>query len=136
MPDASSHDISEQAATIIAALGGGGVVGAFLREAASWLLGHGKQGAEAKKINAEAERALNELVDDRIKLLLDAEAKANAQLRSDLARCWRYIEKLRAHIEEIRALLVENEITAPRPPAFDAPDQPPNGDVRDLKHIV
>jgi hypothetical protein len=135
MPDGAGHDISEQAATIIAALGGGGVVGAFLREAASWLLGRGKQGAEAKKINAEAERALNELVDDRIKLLLDAEAKANAQLRSDLARCWRYIEKLRAHAEDVRALLAEKGIAAPKPPAFDAPD-PPNGDVRDLRGVT
>jgi hypothetical protein len=136
MPDTNSHDISEQAATIIAALGGGGVVGAFLREAAAWLLGRGKQGAEAKKINAEAERALNELVDDRIKLLLDAEAKTNAQLRSDLARCWRYIELLRAHAEEVRVLLAKNGIAAPKPPPFDPPERAPNGDVRDLEQIA
>lgn len=125
MPETSAQDISGQAATIIAALGGGGVVGAFFREALNFVLGRGKHDAEARKINAEAEKALNELVDDRIRILLEAEANASAQLRSDLAKVWRYVELLRAHAEEIRTLLIKAGIEAPKPPAFDPGPETP-----------
>lgn len=120
----SAGRLSDQAQIIITALGGLGG-GAALREMVVWFFGRGKHDAEARKLNAEAERALNELVDDRIKILLDAYVEENAGLKKDLARVWRYVEALRAHAEQVRAKLVIAGIEAPSPPVFDHGPEPP-----------
>lgn len=141
MPTLEVHDAAQQVAQQLAqhgglaeylTAGGGVAAGALLTQVGNWLLAARKQqkddaqaaqeaASRAKEADAEREKALNalnEFVNERIKMAMAHDANETTRLRAELRAVWVYVERLR------QALIVA-QIPVPQAPDFSVhPTEP------------
>lgn len=127
MPTPDTHAAVANAANdLLTTAGGAGVIGTAagyaLREFMTWLKTRGKDDAEAEKLSAEAQRIFNAMVDERVRMVLEANQK---MLDSDVET----IRLLRARVEwqancvdTLRNALVASGVAVPALPAFAPPE--------------
>jgi len=127
MPTPDTHAaVANAASDLLTTAGGAGVLrtaaGYALREFMTWLKTRGKDDAEAEKLSAEAQRIFNAMVDERVRMVLEADQK---MIESGLET----IRLLRARVEwqsncldKLRNALIGAGVAVPAMPAFIPPD--------------
>lgn len=126
MPTPEAH--AQSVVDLIVAAGGGATGGAIALEIVRWAFGRRRAGAEAEKLTAEAEAALDRALTERIQNVLAADqatiARHEATIREMREEHHREVDRLWRYITVLRNTMISAAIPVPMPPACDAGDRP------------